>query len=147
MGYRSEVGLKVHFTTITDRDRTIAMLPEEQQQMVREMLTIPADRPVLYAHFGDIKWYASSAMSGYEQIDAVEALLDLCQQETDNLNDGDGDAIPNAGFFARIGEETGDEEERFWQPDWAWTQEHPEAGLPEPYDMGQIQRFIEMDED
>lgn len=141
MGYHSEVGLKAQFTTISDRDRVIGLLNEEQRTMVRQILTIPADRPVLYGYFGDIKWYTGE----YEEVNAVEALVDLCEYAADGAYDMG--LIPNAGFFARVGEDNDDNEERYWQPSYEWLDGHPGAGLPDPYDMGRIRRFVEMDED
>jgi hypothetical protein len=144
MGYISEVAFKAHFNNSTDRDKVIGRLSEDRQERVRKNAIIPDSRPVVYFHFEAVKWYTSDTMlgvmSGFADINALDALVEACQNAA-NTHD-DADYVPNTGVFIRIGEEYDDIVEQIWEP-----RQDDLGSLPYPWDTASVQRFIDLDGD
>lgn len=107
MGYYSQVAMLLRFEDQERRDALISKLEEPYLGTVLEMIglgwiDLSCPTEIRYED-DDIKWYP-----GEPVVEAVVALRDLAKEVAE-----DG-GILSDGFFAEVGEDTGDITEMYW---------------------------------
>lgn len=135
MGYRSEVAFIIEPEEVTASEFMQAFaadLPAEYALItkgyLKDCLDVRAEQ--VRFHADNVKWYASGLTGwnddNYAEIDAYEALLEWAETRVEDAR------LKNQGAYARIGEEMGDMDTRYWGND--------------SYSLVNIQRFIDMEE-
>jgi hypothetical protein len=139
MGYYSQVGFRIEFPDAESLDKFLAQ-PDVRPhwEAARDWLQKSAKR--IGFHDDCIKWDYYNPLPGERPVEnaASRALrgIHVILEEAQDYNDGEHDVhIPSSGYFARVGEDTGDIEEYSWDGD--------DARLPVGYELGSVRIVIE----
>ena len=111
MGYRSDVILAVGAEVMPQFMVTMAKSPKARELCWAdhdEMIKDYGDKGSFLFRWSGIKWYDS-----YEEIQAIQAFVDWCENEQIEVEGKEVDAC-NYYRFVRIGEETDDNEVQGW---------------------------------
>lgn len=124
MGYRSDVAMCIEGTAVPALLAAVRMDPEMSKQAAERLDEVVVTEDGIYLAFQDTKWY-----SDYDDVRWYERLYSMAEDMSEGSDGTDG--VDLSGLFMRIGEETGDIEERYFgEPDW---------------DKMQIRRAIDLD--
>jgi hypothetical protein len=124
MLHHSEVGIRIRFADAAGRDKVIAALGD-RWDTIQEI--VDGDSTSIEFHGSDVKWYTGL----FEDVSVLDMLVIVAREMSE-----EGE-VPSSGFFARIGEETGDVETLLWD---AGTE-----GVPLGADLGHLEMSIQFD--